>query len=220
MAAYGHAGTPVVVFPTSRGRFHEFEDRDMVSALGHHLREGWIRLYCVDSVDDESWYNYGASPRGRVERHLAYDRYLTDEVVPLIAGQTGGTPLMTAGCSFGGYHAAAFAMRHPDLAHGLVSLSGVFDIHQFILGYYDDDCYLVSPQDFIPGLQDGWTLESIRRMKIVLGAGDWDICRPQTERFSQTLWQRGIAHTLAVWGDGQKHDWPLWQRQIAHYLAP
>ena len=50
----GHAGARVVVFPTSQGRFYEWEDRGMIDALGDHLRNGWIQLYCVDSVDAEA----------------------------------------------------------------------------------------------------------------------------------------------------------------------
>ncbi len=53
---FGHAGARVLVFPTSQGRFYEWEDRGMTSALGEHLERGWIQLCCVDSVDAESWY--------------------------------------------------------------------------------------------------------------------------------------------------------------------
>ena len=34
MLVFGHAGAPVLVFPTSQGRFYEFEDRGMVDVLG------------------------------------------------------------------------------------------------------------------------------------------------------------------------------------------
>ena len=33
LLVFGHAGMPVVVFPTSGGRFYEFEDRGMIGAL-------------------------------------------------------------------------------------------------------------------------------------------------------------------------------------------
>ncbi|MGH2522425.1 MAG: esterase, partial [Anaerolineales bacterium] len=50
----GHAGARVLVFPTSLGRFFEWEDRGMMQALGEHLERGWIQMFCVDSVDEES----------------------------------------------------------------------------------------------------------------------------------------------------------------------
>ena len=44
MLLFGHAGAPVLVFPTSQGRFYEYEDRGMVGALAEHLEQGWIQL--------------------------------------------------------------------------------------------------------------------------------------------------------------------------------
>jgi len=37
MLIFGHAGARVLVFPTSMGRFFEWEDRGMIAALGEHL---------------------------------------------------------------------------------------------------------------------------------------------------------------------------------------
>ena len=52
---FGHAGARALVFPSSMGKFFEWEDQGMITALGEHLERGWIQLYCVDSVDSESW---------------------------------------------------------------------------------------------------------------------------------------------------------------------
>src|SRR5262245_25520952 len=56
LLVFGHAGARVLVFPTSLGRFYQWEDFGMVSTLAEQLEQGWIQLYCVDSVDSESWY--------------------------------------------------------------------------------------------------------------------------------------------------------------------
>src|ERR1700736_5022796 len=53
---FGHSGARVLVFPTSMGRFFQWEDTGMVETLGTRLEQGSIQLYCVDSVDSESWY--------------------------------------------------------------------------------------------------------------------------------------------------------------------
>src|SRR3954449_11208652 len=79
----GHAGARVLVFPTSMGRFFEWEDCGMINALGEHLEKGWVQLYCVDSVDGESWYAKHMHPADRARRHEAYERYLLQEVLPL-----------------------------------------------------------------------------------------------------------------------------------------
>jgi esterase/lipase superfamily enzyme len=55
LLVFGHGGVPVVVFPTSQGRFYEFEDRGMIGAIGHKIDRGEVQLYCLDSVDAESW---------------------------------------------------------------------------------------------------------------------------------------------------------------------
>ena len=40
LLVFGHAGLPVLVFPTSGGRFFEFEDRNMISAVGERIERG------------------------------------------------------------------------------------------------------------------------------------------------------------------------------------
>src|SRR5919199_5105648 len=82
---FGHYGAPVIVFPTSQGRFYEWEDRGMVATLGEHLERGWVQLICVDSVDAESWYATYRHPAQRALRQEQYERYLLNEVLPLSA---------------------------------------------------------------------------------------------------------------------------------------
>jgi esterase/lipase superfamily enzyme len=55
-------------------------------------------------------------------------------------------------------------------------------------------------------------------LKIVLAAGETDICRPENERLSGILSAKGIPHTLDIWGDGAGHDWPWWQEMVEKYL--
>src|SRR5262245_54503712 len=42
---FGHAGPPILVFPTSMGAFFEYEDRGMVAALSQKLNQGALRLF-------------------------------------------------------------------------------------------------------------------------------------------------------------------------------
>ena len=51
-------------------------------------------------------------------------------------------------------------------------MGGAFDIHQFLDGYYDDNCYYNCPPDFLPNLNDPGILDRYRRMKIVLATGE------------------------------------------------
>ena len=69
---YGHWGAPVLVFPTSGGDEWEFERQGMLDALGHHVDGGKVKLFCVNSVNNQSWYDKGAHPRHRsyVQSHV------------------------------------------------------------------------------------------------------------------------------------------------------
>ena len=216
LLVFGHGGTPYIVFPSSMGSFHEFEDTGMVGAVGDKLRHGGLQLFCVGSVDRESWYNRGAHPRHRIDRALAYETYLLNDVVPLVRHRN-HHGLGVTGCSFGAYQALTFALRHPDVVSSCVALSGAFNIHQFLDGYYDQDCYFLCPPHFLPALGDTWFLERFRGMKWVLGTGEHDICLRDNERMSNLLTAKGIPHSLHVW-QGMWHDWPWWQKMAQAYL--
>ena len=96
------------------------------------IERGELQVICVDSVDQESWYNRWAQPADRLHRQNAFDAYLVLEVAPFVRDRTSWPQMGTTGCSFGGYHAINFALRHPDLVTYAVSMSGAFDIPQAV----------------------------------------------------------------------------------------
>jgi esterase/lipase superfamily enzyme len=216
---FGHAGQPVVVFPTSMGKFFEYEDRGMIGALRRPLEEGRLLLLCTDSVDHESWYNCGAHPYHKVRRHVQYESYVLHEVLPLACQRSGRAQVAVTGCSFGGYHAVNFAFRHSDAVSHCLSFSGSYDIHSFLNGFYDNECYFNCPVDYLQNLNDAWYLERFRAMSILLAAGEHDICRGANEHLSGLLHAKGVPHRFDVWGEGAVHDWPLWQRMAAAYFT-
>ncbi len=216
---FGHGGAALLVFPTSQGRFFEYEDRGMIGALAPKIERGELQVFCPDSVDSESWYNKGVHPRVRVLRHLQYERYILHELLPFVRRKNEAGQLAVTGCSFGGYHAVNFSFKHPDVVTACVSMSGAFDIHQFLDGYYDDDCYFNCPPDYLPNMDDEWFLSRYRKMKIVLATGEWDMCMDQNVKLGQILDSKGIEHWLDIWGDHAQHDWPWWQRMAVKYFV-
>lgn len=218
LLVFGHGGPPVIVFPSSMGAFFEYEDRGMVGALAQKLESGWLQLFCVSSVDGESWYDRSRPPRQKIERHLQYESYLLGDVVPLIRQVNPNQGLGVTGCSFGAYHAMAMALRHPYTFTSCVTMGGAFDISQFLNGYSDQDAYLLNPISFLPNLGEAYYLDQLRRNKFVLATGEWDICRKPNEDFSAMLGAKGIPHSLHVWGFGSKHDWDHWQPMASAYL--
>ena len=218
LLVFGHSGMPVIVFPTSMGRFFDYENRHMIDVVRPQYENGLLQAFCVDSVDAESWYNKAIHPAQRAARHIQYDQYLVDEIVPFVHARNVSSRIAVTGCSFGGYHSVNFAMRHPDLVSDCVSMGGAFDIHQFLNGYYDDNCYYNCPPDFLPNLNDAWFLDRIRNMRIVLATGETDICLEENRRLSGILSAKNIPHDLDVWGEGAGHDWPWWERMVQKFF--
>jgi esterase/lipase superfamily enzyme len=219
LLAYGHAGFPVVVFPTSGGRFWEYEDRGMVGAVAPKIDRGELQVMCVDSVDQESWYNRSIAPADRLHRQNAFDAYVTFEAAPFVRERTTWGQIGTTGCSFGGYHAINYALRHPDIVTYAVSMSGAFDVpRRFLDGYYNSDAYFHSPLDSLPNLEDAWFLERLRRSYYVLVVGNADPLFDQNVKMAHAFGIKGVPHTLDVW-EGFGHDWPWWRKMADKYFV-
>jgi esterase/lipase superfamily enzyme len=218
MLVFGYAGARVVVFPTSMGRYFQWEDSGMVTTLSDQLEQGHIQLYCVDSVDGESWYAKWKPPAERPWRQTQYDNYLVNEVIPFSIQHNSNSYLIAAGTSFGGYHAVNFAFRHPELVNRVLGLSGFYDIKRFTNGYSDDNVYFNNPCDFIQNEHDPARLEALRQQDIILAIGSDDPSCANNERMSGILWGKGIWHALRIW-DGWNHDWPYWQQMVRTYIS-
>jgi esterase/lipase superfamily enzyme len=215
---FGHSGARVLVFPSSMGRFYEWEDFGMTGALAEHLERGWLQLFCVDSVDGESWYNEAAPPPVRAARHTQYDRYLIDEFVPYTASRNANPFLITTGASFGAYHALAFALRHPEAVGRVLGMSGLYDVARFTHGFTNDDVYYANPFEFIRHEADEARLAAMRRMDIILAIGRDDPSVANSVEMSRRLWERGIGNALRLW-DGWAHDWPYWKQMVRAYIG-
>jgi esterase/lipase superfamily enzyme len=218
LLVHGHAGARCIVFPTADGRFYEWEERGMVHALGEFLERGRVQLFCVDSVDAESWLARWKWPGDRAWYHELYDRYLRHEVVPFTLTVNPAPFLISAGASLGAYHAVNFAFRHPDLVQRTIGLSGVYDIKQLTHGYSDEHVYGNDPSHYMLNGMPTWRLEAIRRMNIILAIGSEDPGFEDNRHLSGTLWSRGIWHAFRPW-DGRARDWPWWRRMIVRYIG-
>lgn len=217
LLVFGHGGAPVITFPTSCGKFFEWEDFGMIRTLRSALDAGRVQLFCLDSVDAESWYDRAAHPESRIARDDAYDRYLVHEVVPFVRTRNGGR-LTAAGASFGGYHAVDKGLRHPDVFGRVLSFSGAYDLSWFLGGHRSLGTHLRQPLSYLPGLDDEWHLQRLREQEIVLSLGEHDFLLDQNVRLSRALGDRGIGHRLDVWG-GYDHDWPAWRGMAEKFLG-
>lgn len=44
LKVYGHAGKPILMFPTQGGRFYQYEDFGLVGACSSFIAEGRVKL--------------------------------------------------------------------------------------------------------------------------------------------------------------------------------
>lgn len=218
LLVFGHAGARVIVFPTSMGRFFEWEDRGMMKALGEHIENGWLQLFCVDSVDAESWYAKGKHPHDRALRQGDYENYVVREVLPFSQSKNGNGFVIAAGASFGAYHAVNIPFRNPWLFNRVIGMSGLYDIREQTDGYYDDAIAAQNPSHYVSLISDPHHLEALRRMDIVLATGRDDSFVKNNEYLSRALWEKGVGNALRLW-DGWSHDWPYWMDMIRLYIG-
>lgn len=214
MLVFGDRGIPVILFPSSMGTYYENKDRGMIDAVSWFVDEGLVKIYCPDSIDADSWYNKAVPPAIRAYNHKCYDNLILEEVAGRAMYETRSSHIVTAGCSFGGYHAANFAFKHPEIVSYMFSMSGAFNIKSRMDGYYDDNVYYNNPVDYLPDDQN----PHLWKMGITLGLADQDICKRQNEEMSEILHRKNIVHWLDI-RPNATHDWPIWKVMFPEYLS-
>ena len=132
-------------------------------------------------------------------------------MLPFTASRNSNGFVIAAGASFGAYLAASLGLRHPDLVHRIIGLSGFYDVKRFTGGYSDGNVYASNPFDFMRHEHDPGRLAAFRRQDIILAIGRDDPSCENNREFSATLWNAGVGNALRIW-DGWCHDWPYWRR--------
>ena len=214
---FGKFGRPVLLFPTSAGRFYENEDFHLADSLADKVDRGECQLVLVDTVNEESWYNRRVHPAVRVARHVQYDSYLRHELIPYIFNRAQRGDLAVYGASFGAYHASNFAGRYPDLVSRAICFSGVYDIHSFLDGYWNEQCYFNCPAAYIPNMSNEWA-SKLSRVEWVIATGEYDTLVDKNREFSGMLWNKGIGNHLEIWGGQFGHDWPWWREHLRRFV--
>lgn len=210
----GHFGYPIVMFPTSQGSYTQNKDFHLNDSVRWFLEQGKIKLYNVQTFDNDNLYNKSISPEEKIYRYEAWVKFMIQELIPQIQKIHKTKRVAIAGASFGGYHAANLAFRFPDMISHLICLSGAFNIRSFMDGAQNDLIYFNSPNEFVPN-DEAW---KYKHMKIVLSTSDQDICLKPTQEMAQILTQKGIDHLY----DERKwinHDWPLWRMVFPMFIG-
>lgn len=223
---YGHWGRPVIAFPGEAGRAWDFEHNGMVDAIRPLIDSGRVKLYCVDSFDDQTWSDRWLPLEERALRHRVYERWLTGPVLRWIEEDSpGATDAVVTGASMGAYHALHLTLTRADVFPVAICLSGNYDPSTWSSwGRAGDAAYFTNPTDYVADL-GGPHLEWLRahaHIVLVVGQGAWEThptrALPSTRRMAALVADKGISHELDVWGHDVTHDWPWWQRELAYHL--
>jgi pimeloyl-ACP methyl ester carboxylesterase len=211
--AYGHAGRPVLVFPSELGSAADFEQQGMVDAVADLVEAGRITLYCVDAFDGGM---AGALPADELARRdQAYEHWILDEVVPWIFHDAGGPrEIITVGCRLGALHALTFAVKRADLFPLALCFGPDAPARA------DDP----RPSLTLPPMSEehlAW-LRSRLSVLVVLDGADQPSTSSATS--SATSPGAGLGHALRDSGVRVEvdvfaaPDWAAWQRRLAHHL--
>lgn len=224
LLVFGHAGAKVLMFPTRDGRFFEYEELGIVGSLADKLEAGQLQLYCIEGLARESFYATWHHPAERIRRHAAFENYILNEVLPLMASKNAHDDTIVHGCSLGAFQAASLVFRHPHLFRKLVAFSGRYDLTMQVEsfgdlfdGYYDDDIYFHMPSHFLPGLDCSQRLENLRRIDMVFTIGDADPFLDNNHHLSQVLSDKQVGHQMHVW-QGRAHRAGAWRKMAALYI--
>jgi esterase/lipase superfamily enzyme len=221
IVTYGDYGFALLLVPTAAADYLEYERFQMMETLAPYIESGKVKVYSINSINNESWLNNEMAGAHKAIRHNQFNEYVFNEVVPFIRNSTSEeTPIITCGASFGALHSMNLFLKRPDIINGVIAMSGVYDLSEYTKGYYDEQVYFNSPMHYIPNLTDHHTLELIRRSQhvhILTGSGSYE--DPNASRsFAGVLYSKGINYELDVWGEEWKHDWPTWRAMLPLYL--
>ena len=223
LLVFGSTGTPVLFFPTRSARFYDYENWRIVSAIQDKIEKGLLQLFCVDSIDSESFYA-DAPPSERIQKHLQYEKYILNEVIPFIKNKNQNQELVAAGCSLGGYHAVNIAFRHPQYFSKVVGMSSRYDLTigmppflDLFEGYFDENIYYNMPCMFVPNINDENILTQLRKLQITLAVGECDPFITTNHCLSNALRNKDICHEFYIWNE-EAHRPRHWRQMVQLYL--
>ncbi len=224
LLVFGQTGSRMIVFPSRKQRFFEYEDRGMIHSLRHEIEAGKLQLLCVDGLDEEALYCFDIPPERRIERHLQFERYIIDEVIPFSERLNPRTPVIANGCSFGAYHAMTIALRNPQHFHRVLAFSGRYDLtlhageyHSLFHGYDGRDLCEIMPTHFLPVTRNEKLLRKMRRIRYTLVVGEEDPFCENNKTLSRLMTGKKIPHELHFWC-GVAHRFRYWRQMVRVYL--
>ena len=220
---YGHSGLPFLGFPTQCAPCTNYEDFGVTRVLGTYLEDGQMQLFCVETVDGESWCCNDGINTWRSARQESYHRFIVDEVIPLIRKfSPQGIRPFVMGIDMGATQAAISFFRRPELFCGILALSGIYDSSVYFHGWMDSTLYDNSVECFLANMPEDhpWIREyNSSFILMCCGRGAWeDECCRTLRYLDKILHRKRISAMIDYWGEDVSHDWPWWRHQLEYFV--
>jgi esterase/lipase superfamily enzyme len=220
LVRYGFHGIPLLLYPTAGGDAEEPERFYLIRGLEPFIREGRLKVYCVDSINGRTWLTNSHVPHA-VWVQKQFDSCVREEVVPAIRRdcRTDSIEIMTAGASIGAFNALLSICRHPDIFSRALCMSGTYDLQKWLQGQWFEDFYHQSPLHFIPNLPDDDRLQHLRRRNVLIVTGKGKNEDPgQTWKVAHALGSKGVPNRVDLWDEDWPHDWVTWREMTPKYI--
>ena len=220
---YGSSGIPFLGFPTQCAPCTNYDDFGATRVLKNYLEDGMMQLFCVETVDDESWYCGEGINTWRSARQESYHRFVAEEAVPFIRSlSTSVIRPVALGIDMGATQAAISFFRRPELFSGLMALSGIYDSSYYFHGWMDSTLYDNSVECFLANMpEDHPWIRMYNNACIIMccGRGPWeDECLRTLTNLEKTLHRKRINAKVDIWGGDVSHDWVWWRHQLEYYI--
>lgn len=220
---YGHFGPAFVAFPCQDKQSDDFANNGMIDALTPYIEEGRMKLFCLDSNDDET-VSFHSWDKGHATHQLEmYHQYFIEEALPFIKNVQGGYgEIYLIGMSMGASHAANHFFRRPELFSGFIALSGKYDIETFFDGYFDDNLYNNSPVTYLANMDGNHPYINIynqKKMIVVVGQGAYEhLVSDSNYRLRDIAYSKNIHIDFHFWDENSVHDWSSWLYQMPIFV--
>src|SRR4051812_31451844 len=84
VAVYGNYGFALLLVPTAAADYLEYERFQLIDSLAPYIDGGKVKVFSINSINNESWMNNDMHPRHKIIRHQQFNEYVYEEVVPFI----------------------------------------------------------------------------------------------------------------------------------------
>lgn len=222
LVVYGSKGQPVIAFPEADASCVCWENNGMVAALADLIEAGTIQLFCVDSLDDESWHATGALDEYRRQNLADWFDFIEHELLAFV-GTTSTSrrrPLLV-GAGMGAMNVTVALLRKPTAYAGLLALSGTYDVRALVGDWAVPEWLAFSPVDLVANLDPASdVVKALKDGQLAFVSGQEG---SETGAWSQSLLEErmaalGIDATFELWGYDVSHDWCWWQEMCRQLL--